>query len=66
MLHYAAANGHLETIRYLFTIYEDTCPRNNHGETPLHFAVDKGHTCPLVPLHINVITYIDERVSSFY
>ncbi|KAH3684424.1 hypothetical protein WICPIJ_004610 [Wickerhamomyces pijperi] len=54
-LHMAAANGHLETVKYLLSILpreqavQLTNFQNSEGNTPLHWAVLNGHL-PIVEL----------------
>ncbi|MBM3887247.1 ankyrin repeat domain-containing protein, partial [Candidatus Dependentiae bacterium] len=48
-LHYAAENGHIETVQFLveavreINIYVDTLPADDAGWTPLHAAARYGH-----------------------
>ena len=42
-LHWAASNGHLPVVQYLYEQGADKEPRSTHGSTPLRLVVFKGH-----------------------
>jgi len=41
-LHYAAYNGHLSVVEYLYSQHADTNAKTIHGKTPLVLAIEMG------------------------
>ena len=41
-LHYAAQNGHLDTLKFLATLSKDLISGNKHQRTPIHFGAQSG------------------------
>ena len=52
-LHFAAAKGHLETVKIFLNVIKDKNPVSHYGRTPLHYAAEAGH--------INVVKFLVEN-----
>ena len=54
LLHMAAINGQLDTVKYIISKGVDINPKDSCGHTPLHMAADKGK--------LDVVKYIMEKL----
>lgn len=70
LLHIAASNGHLETVRSLVTdLGADVCAKNNDGMSALSLAASKGHNavvCALVEMGASVAETDAEQMTPLH